>query len=137
MFFFGSLVGGYKLKNGLIQFLTFNLVGIVNTIFGFSLIFSLMFMGLSATISNVIGYFFGAILSYYLNKKYTFKSNEKNKSEALKFFTVLFISYIINFIILQLLITRTDPYLAQLISAIAYTVSSFILAKFFVFKNKG
>ena len=137
MFLFGSLVGGYKLKNGLIQFLTFNLVGVVNTIFGFSLIFSLMFMGLSATVSNVIGYFFGAILSYYLNKKYTFKSKEKNKQEALKFFTVLFISYIINFIILQLLITRTDPYLAQLISAIAYTVSSFILAKFFVFKNKG
>ena len=137
MFYFGSLVGGYKLKNALIQFLTFNLVGLVNTIFGFSLIFSLMFMGLSATVSNVIGYFFGAILSYYLNKKYTFKSKEKNSSEAIKFFTVLFISYIINFIILQLLITRTDPYLAQLISAIAYTVSSFILAKFFVFKNKG
>ena len=112
-------------------------MGIVNTIFGFSLIFSLMFMGLSATTSNAIGYLFGAILSYYLNKKYTFKSNEKNRSEALKFFMVLFISYIINFIILQLLITRTDPYLAQFISAIAYTLSSFILAKFFVFKNRG
>ena len=123
------------MKETLIQFLTFNLVGIVNTLFGFSLIFSLMFFGLSATLSNAIGYFFGAILSYFLNKKYTFKSTSQSKKEAIKFFTVLFISYIINFLTLQWLLTFMNPYYAQLISAIVYTLSSFILAKFFVFKN--
>ena len=92
-------------------------------------------MGLSAILSNVIGYFFGAILSYYLNKKYTFKSDSKNQTEALKFFTVLFISYLINFITLQWLLTFINPYYAQLISAIVYTLSSFILAKVFVFNN--
>jgi len=125
------------LKQTLVQFLTFNLVGIVNTLFGFSLIFLLMFLGLTATTSNAIGYFFGAILSYILNKKYTFKSNTNNKSEAIKFFTVLFISYIINFITLQWLLTFMNPYYAQVISAVVYTLSSFILAKFFVFnRNK-
>lgn len=123
------------MKKTLIQFLTFNLVGIVNTIFGFSLIFLLMFFGLSATISNVIGYFFGAILSYFLNKKYTFKSDTKDKGEAIKFFTILFISYVLNFITLQWLLTFINPYYAQLISAIVYTLSSFILAKIFVFKK--
>ena len=94
-----------------------------------------MFLGLSATISNVIGYFFGAILSYVLNKKYTFKSKDKKQSEALKFFMVLGISYLLNFITLQWLLTFINPYYAQLISAIVYTLSSFILAKFFVFKD--
>ena len=94
-----------------------------------------MFFGLSATVSNAIGYFFGAILSYILNKKYTFKSKDKNHSEAIKFFMVLAISYLLNFITLQWFLLSINAYYAQLISAIVYTLSSFILAKFFVFKD--
>ena len=111
------------------------MIGIVNTLVGFSIIFSLMFFGVSATWSNVIGYAIGAIFSYFLNKKYTFKSKENNPSQAIKFFTVLLISYGLNFITLQGLLSSTNPYLAQLISAIVYTLSSFLLAKFFVFKT--
>ena len=94
-----------------------------------------MFFGLSATVSNAIGYFFGAILSYILNKKYTFKSKDKNHTQAIKFFMVLGISYLLNFITLKLLLGSINPYYAQLISAIVYTLSSFLLAKFFVFKD--
>ena len=125
------------MKQSLIQFLTFNLVGIVNTLFGFSIIFTLMFLGVSAVASNFIGYFFGAILSYTLNKKYTFKSDTKDKTEALKFFGVLLISYCINLLTLQWLLTFLNPYTAQLISAIVYTLSSFSLAKLFVFSEKS
>lgn len=95
-----------------------------------------MFFGLSPTVSNFIGYFFGAILSYNLNKKYTFKSKGNSAKQALKFFMVLAISYLLNFSTLQLLLHNSfNPYMAQLISAIVYTLSSFILAKFFVFKD--
>lgn len=122
-------------KESLIQFITYNIVGIANTIVGFSTIFLLMFIGLSATLSNVIGYVIGSILSYYLNRKYTFKSNKHSKKEAIKFFTVLLIAYFLNFVTLQALLGSLNPYLAQLISGVVYTVSSFILAKFFVFKE--
>ena len=122
------------MKEIVVQFLKYNLIGIFNTLFGFSIIFSLMFFGLSATTSNAIGYLFGSILSYSLNKKYTFKSKDKKHSEALKFFMVLAISYLINFITLQYLLNSLNPYYAQLISGIVYTLSSFSLAKFFVFK---
>jgi len=40
----------------LVQFFTYNIVGIVNTIAGFSIIFLLMFLGLNAIPSNIIGY---------------------------------------------------------------------------------
>ena len=123
-------------KKTLVQFFTYNLVGIANTITGFSIIFSLMFLGLSATTSNFIGYALGSILSYYLNKKYTFKTSAKSKSMAVKFFTVLGIAYLLNFITLQWLLTFMDPYLAQFCSAVVYTLSSFLLAKFFVFKEQ-
>jgi len=123
------------LKNIILQFFTYNLVGIVNTLFGFTIVFFLMFFGLSPTISNFIGYFFGAILSYNLNKKFTFKNKENSAKQALKFFMVLAISYLLNFFTLQLLLNNINPYMAQLISGIVYTLSSFVLAKLFVFKD--
>jgi len=124
------------LKQTFTQFLAYNVIGIINTIVGFSIIFALMFYGVSATSSNIIGYVIGAIFSYFLNKKYTFKSKKHNKIQAIKFFTVLLISYCLNFITLQWLLTFTNPYLAQFISAVIYTLSSFLLAKFFVFDIK-
>ncbi len=123
-------------KTALLQFFTYNLVGIANTLVGFFIIFTLMFAGLSATVSNVIGYAIGAVLSYYLNKKYTFKSNSNSRTQAMKFFIVLFVAYILNFVTLQWLLNFIDPYLAQFISAVVYTLSSFLLAKFIVFRKE-
>ena len=117
------------------EFITYNLVGIVNTLFGFSIIFFLMFAGVDAKISNMIGYGFGAILSYYLNKKYTFKATKNKHLQSVKFFAVLGIAYLLNFFTLEKLLPLMNPYVSQLIAAIVYTLSSFLLAKFFVFKT--
>jgi len=117
------------------QFIRYNLVGIVNTIVGFSIIFLLMFIGVGATASNAIGYAIGSILSFYLNSRYTFKSTQTNKSQMVKFFAILGVSYILNFITLQYLLGFSNPYIAQIGSAIVYTVSSFIMVKFIVFKD--
>ncbi len=125
------------IKKTLVQFVTYNIVGIANTLVGFSIIFFLMFAGVSATSSNAVGYAIGAVLSYTLNKKYTFKSTDKSKMQAAKFFMVLGVSYILNFLTLQWLLGFLNPYLAQLISAIVYTLSSFVLAKFIVFKDQN
>ena len=117
------------------QFIRYNLVGIVNTIAGFSIIFLLMFVGVGATASNAIGYAIGSILSFYLNSRYTFKSTQTNKSQIVKFFAILGVSYILNFFTLEYLLDFLNPYIAQIGSAIVYTVSSFIMVKFIVFKD--
>jgi len=118
----------------LFQFIRYNLVGIVNTIVGFAIIFSLMFIGISPIMSNLIGYIIGSILSFYLNSKYTFKA-KTTKKDAIKFFTILLFSYALNFITLKWLLAIIDPYLAQFFSAIVYTLSSFLLVKFIVFRS--
>ena len=123
------------LKKTFIQFVTYNIVGIANTLVGFSIIFGLMFAGLGATASNAVGYAIGAVLSYILNKKYTFKSTDKSKLLAVKFFMVLGVSYLFNLITLQWLLTFLNAYISQLIAGAVYTVSSFLLAKFIVFKD--
>jgi putative flippase GtrA len=116
------------------EFLRYNLVGVVNTIFGFSIIFSLMLLGITPTLSNLIGYIFGAMLSYYLNSKYTFNTS-KSKSKAIRFFGVLMVSYLLNLLTLQWLLTFIDPYIAQLLSMIVYTLNSFLLMKLVVFRG--
>jgi len=118
------------------QFMRYNAIGIVNTLVGFCIIFALMFTGLSPVWSNAIGYFIGAILSYYLNSKYTFSVGTQNKIQVFKFFIVLGLAYILNFFTLQYTLAFLNPYLAQLISAAIYTFSSFILMKVYVFKEK-
>ena len=117
------------------EFLRYNLVGVANTLVGFSIVFSLMFFGLSAVESNMIGYAIGAILSFYLNSKYTFKSKLSGLL-ALKFFGVLAVSYLLNFLVLKWLMSaEVEPYMAQLISAVVYTFSSFVFMKWFVFQD--
>ena len=116
------------------QFITYNLVGIVNTLFGFSIIFLLMYVGVSATFSNGIGYAVGALLSYTLNQKYTFAGMQHSTLLAVKFFGVLFIAYLLNLMTLRWLLENMNPYLAQVGAGVVYTICSFLLAKFIVFK---
>lgn len=125
-------------STGFIHFIKFNIVGIINTIFGYSIVFGTMyFLNFDAKISNALGYILGVLLSYYLNRKYTFKSEARVKNEILKFFGVFIIAYTFNFLTLVLSIEylHINEYISQVISAVVYTVTFFILSKFFVFKS--
>ncbi len=112
-------------------------MGIINTIIGFSIIFSLMFFGLTPVISNLIGYAIGSLISFYLNRRYTFNKRHSTFLQVIQFFLVLFFSYLLNLLTLFLLLDLINPYIAQLFSAIIYTLSSFLLMKLFVFKEKN
>ena len=118
------------------EFLHYSLVGIVNTITGFGIIVLLMYCGLDAIKSNEVGYGVGAIISYLLNRKYTFNDANHTITKILKFFIVLSIAYSLNYFVLNYFLARISPYYAQMISAATYTVSAFILMKLFVFKDR-
>jgi putative flippase GtrA len=117
------------------QFLRYNVVGVANTLVGVGIIFALMLCGLSPTKSNFIGYVIGAILSYYLNSRYTFKDHQKELSQALKFFAALSVAYALNYLTLQYTLTFLDPYFSQILSAIVYTLSSFIMIHGFIYNK--
>jgi len=117
------------------EFIRYNLVGIVNTIVGFLIIFLLMFIGFTPVLSNLMGYAIGSVVSFYLNSRFTFKSTQTTKAQVVKFFTILLMSYFLNLLTLQWLLELINPYLAQFFSAVVYTISSFLLVKFIVFKD--
>jgi len=123
------------LTKGLRQFITYNIIGIINTAIGFSIIFMLMFLGIDPVSSNAIGYAVGSLSSYYLNRRFTFKADGNIWIEAIKFFSVLGVAYLLNYVTLKYLLGRTDPYIAQFFAASIYTFTSFFLSKLLVFKD--
>ena len=117
------------------QIMAYNVVGIINTFLGFGIIVSLMLLGYSPEISNMLGYGTGAVLSYYLNSKYTFIQSKRSVAQGLKFFIVLLIAYGLNLIVLKWSLVYLNAYMSQLLAACAYTISSFLLGRFLIFRK--
>ena len=67
----------------------FAIVGTINTIIDFGLLFSLTFLGLPKLAANTISTGTAFVFSFFANKKYTFKSTSKNiKYEMVSFVIV-------------------------------------------------
>ena len=63
-----------------VTFWKFILVGIANTLFGAAIMFIFYnLLQFNYWISSVSNYVFGSILSYFLNKNFTFKNKNKDK----------------------------------------------------------
>ncbi|MEJ5299411.1 MAG: GtrA family protein [Thermodesulforhabdaceae bacterium] len=120
------------------NFYKYLIVGFLITLIGYSIIFLLMYIGVSPETSNIIGYAVGITVSYILNKVYTFKSKAHPKKEFPKFLFSLLISYGLNLLTL-ILCVRTlyiNMYISQVISGTVYTLSGFFLAEYFAFRRK-
>jgi putative flippase GtrA len=118
-------------------FSRFVLVGILNSALGYSLIFFLMyFVRLSPLTSNIIGYAICLIISYTLQRNFTFASKQNKRQEFVKFLTVFCTAYLVNFLTLSFLIHNDfNSGLSQIVAGIFYIVTSFTLNKVFVFQH--
>ncbi|CUQ29264.1 polysaccharide synthesis protein GtrA [Clostridium baratii] len=118
------------------EFILFVIIGVINTFNGviFSMIYSKF---LDANLAFVVGYISGLFISYILNSYVTFK-------ERLEFskFIKFAISYIPNFIIQNIVvlvvfnIMGLNKLIAYILAAIIGVPVTFILMKFFAFKEK-
>jgi len=120
------------------QFFRFFAFGVFNTILGYVVIFSCLYLiRLSPETSNVIGYSVGLISSYALNKKYTFGSVQSERFEKLRFLLVFAFAYSLNFIALVILIHKIniDECVSQILAGIVYSLISYNMNKYYVFKD--
>lgn len=112
-------------------------VGLVNTIFGLTVIFLCMsYFKFNPLIANFIGYLLGFILGFFLNKEWTFQSKRSNMQLIFSYLIVIIFAYLINLMIVYLSINYflIDYYLAQTIGVLSYTLISFFGFRKFVFK---
>lgn len=118
----------------------FSAVGVANTFIDF-LIFT-MFHELfrwSYIASQILGYSFGILNSFILNKKWTFNdvnSNKKTLHELIEFVVVNLITLTTTLIVMNLLVKHLslNVYLSKIIVTMAAQVTNFLAYKLWVFE---
>lgn len=60
------------------QLIRFGLIGVINTVLDFGLLFILKSIGLMATTANIFSTSIAFVFSFFANKKYTFRSSATN-----------------------------------------------------------
>ncbi|MGZ8947320.1 MAG: glycosyltransferase [Methylococcaceae bacterium] len=116
------------------------LVGVANTLVGLSTIyFAMYFLQLNIVYANAVGYSVGILLSFMLNKAWTFNSSDRVISSFIRYVLVLAVAYVAN--LATVLITNSNfdlnPYIAQALGIIPYTVIGFLGSRYFAFRTQG
>lgn len=79
-------------------FFRFLIVGVINTLVGLSIIYILLHIaGLSFWLATFIGNSIGAVVSYTLNKTFTFKSSATVSKSAIRFIFAILACYFISY----------------------------------------
>ncbi len=145
------------LKNKIIDAVTirFVIVGIINTIVGEGTKFLLYYLfdranilsdDINYIVSPAIGYAVGSIVSYFLNKYFTFKSKKKSSKEVIRFVINIAVCYSIAYgvakpLTLWLLpmlfkgLTEYANYISMIAGAGIFFVLNYLSQRFFVFKT--
>jgi len=78
--------------------LKFLIVGVVNTVFGTIVMFSLYNLaGCSYWISSAANYILGSILSFFLNKYFTFRNKERSWGQVVRFTVNIAACYLVAY----------------------------------------
>ena len=138
------------------QTVKYGIVGVLNTLLSLAVIWLMTKkMDCSEALSNFVGYAVGLINSFFLNRKWTFRSNSKILGSAIRFFIVFVVCYLIQLSVLLLLNQNcpNDPplysffepvlhffridtlFYIQIISMIVFTIINFGVNKYYTFKK--
>lgn len=128
-------------KSTLVRFF---LVGIVNTVFGYAIMFTFYnLLGLNYWISSASNYFFGSILSFFLNSKYTFRSS-RNWKTAGRFFINIALCYLIAYGIAKpftkwMLTGQSETVIentAMVVGSLVYVTLNYFSQKYLTFRKR-
>ena len=124
-------------------FLRFLIVGFVNTIVGTSVMFLCYnLFHFSYWVSSGMNYISGSIVSFFLNKNYTFKVKETNWKYIVKFIVNILICYLIAYGIAKplaaLLLENSSKTIqengAMIVGMVLFVITNYCGQRFFAFK---
>ena len=130
-----------------IKFLKFVLVGIINTIFGtvtMFLLYNLASFGYWG--SSTVSYILASILSFFLNKNFTFRNKESTVKTALRFTVNIAVCYLVAYSISKPIVTgilsntslskSIVEQFSMLLGMGLFTTLNYVGQRFFAFKEK-
>ncbi len=127
-------------------FLKFAIVGVVNTLFGMAIMFAFYnLLGLNYWISSASNYIFGSILSYFLNKYFTFGNKNRSIKIVIKFIINISVCYLVAYGIAQPLISfamsgfdeKIQDNVAMLVGMGLFVILNYFGQRFFAFKEEN
>ena len=128
-----------------VSMLKFLLVGVGNTLLSTVLMFALE--GLGYWPSTAIAYVAGAVMSFFLNRRFTFHSDEVLWKAAVKFAVNVAVCYVVGYGLARLVMGALSPLnplpaiwwerLSKLVGMGLYTVLNYFGQRFFAFRRRG
>lgn len=125
-------------------FWKFILVGTVNTIFGTVIMFVLYnFFNCNYWISSIINYVVSSVLSFFLNKHFTFKNREKGWMPVVRFTLNIMLCYLLAYgiakpavyhMLIEYSITVRDNF-SLLVGMVLFVIFNYMGQRFFAFRN--
>ncbi len=130
------------------KFMKFIIIGIGNTIFSaFIMFFLYNLLNLGYWGSSSISYILGSILSFILNKKFTFRNKDSILKTGFKFTINILICYLIayglaksimtHYLTNVFLNTKVAEQISMLLGMILFTLLNYIGQRFFAFKESN
>ena len=122
----------------------FGIVGVINTVFGTAIMFGLYNLaGCSYWLSSAANYFFGSILSYFLNKNFTFQNKDSVSKTIPRFVLNILVCYILAYGIakpaalyaLQNYSVAIQENVAMLVGMCLFVVFNYCGQRYFAFKE--
>lgn len=126
-----------------IKLVKFIAVGVVNTLVGAAIMFTLYNLaGCSYWVSSALNYLLTSILSFFLNKYFTFQNRERSISQVLRFIINIAVCYLLAYGVAKPLVTfilqNANTVLRDNISMLTgmclFTAFNYLGQRFFAFK---
>lgn len=127
------------------QPLKFLLVGIINTLVGYGVMFSTYnLLGWNYWLASAANYVVGSVCSFFLNKYFTFQAKSFSAGEVVRFVFCILLCYLIGYgvarpcvrLVFQSASVTLQDNLAMLGGSGVFTVLNFFGQKLFVFRKK-
>lgn len=125
------------------SFVRFLLVGVGNTLLSLVLMFLLEEWGYWP--STAVAYVAGAVMSFFMNRYFTFHSEERFWASAWKFAVNVAVCYVIGYGLARILVRPPEgalsalfyERLSKLVGMVFYTVLNYFGQRFFAFRRTG
>lgn len=137
-----SGVGRFDLTRDLGVILRFAIAGLLNTAVGLSVTLALdIGLGVSPALSNAAGYAVGIMVSWLLQRRFVFRSDQSGWATKARWITVIAVSFAVNQGVLYALglLLGDEPLMrtaSQIVAMGTYTVVQFVLMRLWVFRAK-
>ncbi len=132
----------YKKYEEIVNYL---IVGVLTTIVSLALYYLLVLTilnpdnAIELQIANILSWCGAVVFAFITNRKYVFKSKNKNvKKEAITFVSSRILTLLMDMGIMFLTVTvfKMNDKIAKLISQVVITIANYIFSKLFVFKKE-